>query len=34
MKGTKVDKPNKVYVVTHKQKAGSMGTSSGAKVSG
>jgi hypothetical protein len=33
MKGSsKVDKPNKVYVVTHKQKAGSMGTSSGGKV--
>ena len=32
MKSTKVDKPGKVYVVTRKQKAGSMGTSSGGKV--
>jgi hypothetical protein len=32
MKVNKIDKPGKVYVVTRKTKAGSMGTSSGAKV--
>lgn len=31
MKAAKVDKPGKVYVVTHKSKAGSMGTSKGGK---
>ncbi len=33
MRTTKVDKPSKVYVVTKKSKSGSMGTSSGGKVS-
>jgi hypothetical protein len=32
MKANKVEKPGKVYVVTRKTKAGSMGTSSGSKV--
>ena len=33
MRGSKaVDKPNKVYVVTHKTSSGSVGTSTGGKV--
>lgn len=31
MKINKIDKPGKVYVVTRKTKAGSMGTSTGSK---